>query len=88
VSVWAKHCEALSLPDDERQELNTFIDKLYSDMDDGEHAVCIVGMIAVFQELIDTHVGYLVKNDFQFAVAGFLQCFDAVGWAAGRASGL
>jgi len=35
VSVWAKNCEALSLRDDERRQLNTFIDKLYSDMDDG-----------------------------------------------------
>jgi len=35
VGVWAKNCETLTLADDERQQLNTFIDKLYSDMDDG-----------------------------------------------------
>ena len=46
LSVWAKRCEALCLPDDERQQLNAFIDKLYSDMDDGEHAVCIIDRTA------------------------------------------
>jgi len=35
VGVWAKNCEALSLPDAEQQQLNTFINRLYSDMDDG-----------------------------------------------------
>ena len=35
VGVWAKNCEALCLADDERQQLNVFIDQLYSDMDDG-----------------------------------------------------
>jgi len=46
LSVWAKRCEALCLPDDERRQLNAFIDKLYSDMDDGEHAVCIIDRTA------------------------------------------
>jgi len=46
LSVWAKHCKALCLPDDERRQLNAFIDKLYSDMDDGEHAVCIIDRAA------------------------------------------
>jgi hypothetical protein len=32
-SDWVKNCELLSLPDDEREQLNQFIDKLYSDMD-------------------------------------------------------
>jgi len=41
VSVWAKNCEALSLPDDERRQLDAVIDKLYSDIDDGYQTVSI-----------------------------------------------
>jgi len=60
VSVWAKNCESLSLPDDERRQLNAFIDKLYSDMDDGNvnslsvsyrrRTVCTAGLLKVSKE--------------------------------------
>jgi len=45
VSVWAKQCEALCLPDDEQRQLNAFIDKLYREMDDGEHTACIIYLL-------------------------------------------
>jgi hypothetical protein len=34
-SIWVKNCEALSLPDDQREDLNSLIDSLYTDIDEG-----------------------------------------------------
>jgi len=34
------------------------------------------------------HFEHMVRNYCLFVLSACLQCFDAVGWAAGRASGL
>lgn len=33
ISVWAKNCEKLPLPEDEKQKLDSFIDQVYEDLD-------------------------------------------------------
>jgi hypothetical protein len=33
ISTWVKNCEALQLPDEEREQLDAFIDQLYQDLD-------------------------------------------------------
>lgn len=35
VSVWVKNCENLDLPEEEKEQLDAFIDQLYEDMDKG-----------------------------------------------------
>ena len=34
-SDWVRGCETLDLPEDEKEELDEFIDKLYDDIDKG-----------------------------------------------------
>ncbi|OPL32819.1 hypothetical protein AM593_01874, partial [Mytilus galloprovincialis] len=40
ISVWVKNCEDLAIPDEEKEQLDAFIDQLYDDMDKGNHS-CI-----------------------------------------------
>ena len=35
MSVWAKNCDELQLPSDEREALDDFIDNLYEHLDEG-----------------------------------------------------
>lgn len=74
VSVWAKNCEALSLPDDERQQLNAFIDKLYSDMDDGEHGLCIMSACIKCKELNGMYCGKVCVISIKSCILFVLFC--------------
>ena len=37
ISTWVRNCEKLSLGEEEREHLDSFIDQLYTDLDTGEH---------------------------------------------------
>lgn len=36
ISTWVRNCEKLTLGEEEREQLDSFIDQLYADMDTGE----------------------------------------------------
>ena len=35
ISIWCKNCDELSLQDEEKSQLDAFIDQLYDDLDKG-----------------------------------------------------
>jgi len=52
----------------------------------GIRRCCITDMVAAVQAVVHAFVSFCARA-FEHAML-CLQCFDAVGWAAGRASGL
>lgn len=36
ISTWVRNCEKLTLGEEEREQLDSFIDQLYADLDTGE----------------------------------------------------